>query len=79
MGEKLPVRIYLEEELIEALKEDAGKDGQMTYNEIAADIIARCRPIYLLAREAFGQKFSDFEEYFRQSVDLEARTGRKPK
>jgi len=61
MGEKVPVRIYLREEVIEALKEAAeAQTDEMTYNEVAAEVITRCYPIWIQARQAFDDVIEDF-------------------
>lgn len=75
MGEKLPVRIYLREEVVEALKEAAENQAdEMTYNEVASEIVTRCLPIWLQAREAFDDVIDD---YLRQ-VGKQVRSRRKP-
>lgn len=65
MGEKLPVRIYLREETIDALKEAAENitTDAMTYNEVASEVITRCLPIWIQARAAFDGVIDD---YFRR-------------
>ena len=79
MGEKLPVRIYLPEEIVEELKQDAENlRHAMSYNEIAAEIVIKCRPIWLLARQAFDQTVDDWEDNFRQVAEI-AKSQRKPR
>ena len=75
MGEKLPVRVYLKEEVIEALKDAAeNQTEEMTYNEVASEIISRCLPIWLEARQAFDGVFEDYLHEFGKLV----KSRRKP-
>jgi len=61
MGEKVPVRIYLREETVEALRKAAeAQTDEMTYNEVAAEVVTRCLPIWTLARQAFDEVIDDF-------------------
>ena len=73
MGEKVPYRTYLSEDVIEALKEAAEKTSGMTHNQVAAEVIAHCLPIWIHAQEAFQDVIDD---YFRQ-VKTEAKSRRK--
>ena len=77
MGDKLPVRIYLREETIEALKK-AAEDAteEMTYNEVAAEIVTRFLPAWVLARVAFDDAIEGVESHFRQLAS-EAKARRK--
>ena len=79
MGEKIPVRIYLKEEVIEALKEAAeNQTDEMTYNEIASEIVTLGLPLWLQARRAFRDAMDDFGEFFSRAAS-EAKTRQKPK
>ena len=71
MGEKVPYRIYLREEVIEALKEAAERTDEMSHNEIASEIITRFLPHWIRAREAFDAEI--------EGPDSEAKTRRKPR
>jgi hypothetical protein len=69
MGEKLPYRIYLKEEVIEALKKASDtQTDEMTHNEIAAEIVSLGLPLWIQARKAFRDSMADFEEFFRQAA-----------
>jgi hypothetical protein len=79
MGEKVPYRIFLREEVVEALKKAAEtQTDEMTHNQIAAEIITRCLPIWIQARKSFDDTVDDFDKYFRQ-VTAEAKARQKPK
>lgn len=56
----VPVKLYLPEETLEALEEAARVSGEPTPNAVAVDVIVRCLPLWLAAREAFDGLLEEF-------------------
>lgn len=70
MSKKIPVKIYLQEKVIQQLQK-AAKDhyaGLLTYNQVAAVIISRCLPLWLKADVEFEDLVAgtEFEDRFRK-------------
>lgn len=56
----VPVKLYLPEETVEALEKAARLTGEPTPNSVAVDVIVRCLPLWLAAREAFDDLLDEF-------------------
>lgn len=55
-----PVKLYLSDELLEALQEASAMTGdELSPNGVAVDVIQRCLPIWIAARQAFDGVIDD--------------------
>lgn len=59
------VKLYLPEEVYEALEEAREVTGDRTPNLLAVEVLKRCLPIYVEAQAAFDAVLDDFRELAR--------------
>ena len=71
------VKLYLPEEVYEALEEAREVTGDRTPNLLAVEVIKRCLPIYVEAKHAFDAVLEDFLEAAR-ARSAERREQAKP-